>query len=172
MSASVLEVDQSLMADDFMRPTGGWRQQQEYLVDEEPEVFSVQIGRRKFDIELQGAPRWFDDAISRLRDISLLPTDWDSYGAPPPSQNALDTALIILINLSSMDARYRLPALGATPQEGVVIEWHDNVEDLEINIDRNGRLSAYYSGAGAEWEGNVSRSLIEIKPYFERLAKE
>jgi hypothetical protein len=45
-------------------------------------------------------------AFNRLREITDLPADWDSYGAIPPSPAAIRKARWILENIASRSCRW------------------------------------------------------------------
>lgn len=90
-------------------------------------------------------PDYLLSASQRLTEFHALPGDWDSYGAPPISNRAIDAARQLLLRLPR-----RLGEIGdAGPYAvaplasgGIQLEWRGNRRALEIEIDADGRLSS------------------------------
>lgn len=74
----------------------------------------------------------------QLAQLMTLPVGWDGYGAPPVSQESVETALKVLAALTT--APQAVPA-GAG---GVQLEWHTPWFTLEIEI-LDGEAIAMYA---------------------------
>ncbi len=81
----------------------------------------------------------------RLTEFAAFEEDWDSYGALPISDRAIDSARQLLLRLPRRlgeigDAGpYALAPLASG---GIQLEWRGNRRALEIEIDPGGRLSS------------------------------
>jgi hypothetical protein len=84
-------------------------------------------------------------ALERLRRLSLLEHDWDSYGGDPPTPAALDMAMRVV-----QDAAQTLAdAIGRTSEPrvivargdgGVIMEWGSPTAALEVHVEPDGHL--------------------------------
>ncbi len=75
-------------------------------------------------------------AIERLRsdlmEFARLKANWDSYGAPRISMDAIGAALDTLPELLSTGAPF--PHLAPTPRGGIQAEWHRGQRTLELEF--------------------------------------
>jgi hypothetical protein len=80
--------------------------------------------------------QWQVDAIKKLFQLLALPHDWDSYGSPPPSEDAVTAAvrLILDIDLDYFVSSRVVPVSGG----GVQLEWSFDSRELEIEINDEG----------------------------------
>ena len=72
----------------------------------------------------------------QIRQISMLPADWNSYGARPVSIQAINEAIRAVSYLSA--SHMPIPDAVPLPSGGVQLEWRDSVFDIEIRVDSNG----------------------------------
>jgi hypothetical protein len=74
-------------------------------------------------------------AYSKLCDLLMLKTNWDSYGAPSPSRRAFDNALLVLKSMRSSD----LEALSIVPSAeggiGLCFRREERYADIEALND-------------------------------------
>ncbi len=81
----------------------------------------------------------------RLTDLSMLQADWDSYGASPISDRAVDRARRFLSELVKEfpEAGDISPyTIAPLPSGGVQLEWRGPQRALEIEISAAGRFSS------------------------------
>jgi hypothetical protein len=105
--------------------------------DEWSEWIPFREGGIQYRGQLQ-KPDWLGEVISDLRKISTLEQNWDSYGGRPISHKAILKATEILSLCIANDTP--APWVVATSLGGIQFEWHTEGEDLEIEIDAQGRL--------------------------------
>ena len=84
------------------------------------------------------SPQWQKDALIALFHIALLPNDWDSYGSPPPSQQAVNNRerLLRMIEFEDLPAPHISPVSGG----GIQIEWSILSRELELEILPDGSV--------------------------------
>jgi hypothetical protein len=94
------------------------------------------------------------DANSELQRIASLKTNWDSYGADAPSENAIRVARSILSELEQ--ARILPSAIVASATGGVSIYFFDS--------DRSAYIENYNDGAQAlvMYDQNGTTEVLEI----------
>ena len=85
-------------------------------------------------------------AIERLRsdllEFSRLQANWDSYGAPRISMDAIGAALDTLPELLSSGAPF--PHLAPTPRGGIQAEWHSGSCSLELEFVSPVHIELFY----------------------------
>ena len=146
----------------------------EFLVDPSEIVFEFRLGKETLLAHIVGEnfQDWLFIVVARLNELSILRENWDGYGALPVSQDTLEYALSVAVQIFDQDGGYRVPQIGSTAAGGIEFEWHDSDRDLEVEIECPGRIVGYYYGGTSddEWEGVVSDNLSELKPYLDLLA--
>lgn len=90
------------------------------------------------------------DALKRL---TMLPPNWDSYGAKPVTRATAKRALPTLANVVSN--RIPLPAIVPMHQGGLQLEWHSDRADIELVFPSVGEPSYSFADheGGEEGEG-------------------
>jgi hypothetical protein len=80
------------------------------------------------------------EAMRRLGEIVKLPPNWDSYGSPPPTRNAIETVVDLLLKTDDRN----LPSVHIVPVSGggVQLEWR--VSDRELQLEIAGDGTAQY----------------------------
>ena len=135
----------------------------EWDVPEQPTKVRVEYATRV-------VPSWVPAVVRQIDRLSSLPSNWDSYGAPPVDQHCLVSALHFLAKLLAPDASAaQTPALVPTSAGGVQIEWHREGKDLEIRIDPGNLVSAAYEDAQQAWERDALTDLRIIESIVSRL---
>lgn len=76
---------------------------------------------------------------TRLREIAKLATDWDSYGALPIDQRAIDRARRVIAVMA------HAPQIVPTTHSGVQLEWHRDGIEVEIVIADGGVIHSIYA---------------------------
>jgi len=77
--------------------------------------------------------------VREIKALAELKDDWDTYGSPPPSAAALQTAFGLLTVLEGVP--FGLPHVAPVPGGGVQIEWHIGSEDIELEIACDGHVT-------------------------------
>jgi len=109
-----------------------------------------------------------DPTLERIRRVADLAKDWDSYGALPPSREALANSRWILSKLEE-----RLPevedlrpfALSPLADGGMQLEWERPGLSLELEINSDGS----YGYLLVEGEGQARRSTEKDNADFEEV---
>jgi hypothetical protein len=105
-------------------------------------------------------------AFARIRGIAGLAENWDSYGASPPSRDALAQARWVLGTL-----RHRFPGLKGrlSPVEvapladgGVQLEWERRGGTLELEINPDGTFSYLHIGGNGEERKFVEKDRADL----------
>ena len=114
-------------------------------------------------------PAWMASVTERLNTLLSLPKNWDSYGAPPITREAVDRVVAVLESLASSITP--TPSVGPTPEGGVQVEWHERGVDLELRSDSDGRLYAFFQNADPDltWDDELLDESVAA-PWFEHLA--
>ena len=101
---------------------------------------------------------WQRRALQSLYEISSLPENWDSYGSRPPTENAVECAkrLIIQIDRDNFLQPRIIPISGG----GVQLAWHSGVRELEIEISTSGFIVEYLKSERGE---PLDDGLLEIE---------
>jgi hypothetical protein len=115
-------------------------------------------------IQARTLSRWQKQGIETLKSVLSLPENWDSYGSPPPTKNAEQTAMAIL---TEIDIEFFIaPCVVPVSRGGIQLEWELGTRRLELEILDDG--SAEYlqiDGNEPKGEGPVY-TLDEIRPLF------
>jgi len=75
--------------------------------------------------------QWKIEAISQTLRLERLPTDWDSYGSPPPSNELADFCIDWLKNIPFND----LPSPNVVPVSGGGIQFEWSLPDRELELE-------------------------------------
>jgi hypothetical protein len=78
----------------------------------------------------------------KLEELSLLKSNWDSYGGKPMTESALAEAELLLNAFERIQAVE--PSVVPCSNGGIQIEWHRNGYTLEIEISPEGQVSEVY----------------------------
>ncbi len=81
---------------------------------------------------------WQIQALPGVLALANLPPDWDSYGSPPPSPQAI-TASINLLEMIDVDD-LTVPHIVPVPGGGIQFEWNMNSRELELEVLPNGAV--------------------------------
>lgn len=95
-------------------------------------------------------------ALQRVTRLADLQPDWDSYGADPPSAQAVAGAHDVLMAVNEQFAATRgesvLPfAIAPLNDGGLQLEWRGPLAEIEVDIDPTGHLGyLFVDKSGAE----------------------
>ena len=98
----------------------------------------------------------------KIKSLTELPENWDSYGGGPVKQSMVDLALVVLRWL--LTRSWPDPDVSPTSAGGVVLEWGD---DLTINIDVNDGFSFLYKDEEGDTEGDIEDFML-LLPWIHR----
>jgi hypothetical protein len=122
------------------------------------EEFSIRTSQAEAQwLDVSGEPRGsLSTHLRRLREIASLPPDWDTYGSPPVSSDALSSAVILL---ALADEWAELDALSISPVSGggIQLEWNRPIGSLEIEVLPTGEVEYLLVRGSHEEEGSWSR---------------
>lgn len=118
-----------------------------------------------------GVPDWMDDAAGAIVGLLELQPNWNSYEARAVDLLQVVAALNVLLEIARPNTP--APAIGPTAGGGVILEWHTNGVDLEIETISNHSLLVSYedSGSGTEWETEIRSDLSQIHRAIEQLSQ-
>lgn len=93
----------------------------------------------EFMAEVDGS-QWHLDTLGRVFELTFLREDWNSYGSPPISSQAIDMALTVV--MESLRTGWRLPEPEVVPtsEGGVVFIWEHQEHELELDLMPDGRI--------------------------------
>ncbi len=126
---------------------------------------------RQVDTELTSVtePTWQLQVRRQFEDIFSMEQDWDGFGAGPIRRDVMFFAIHVLNRIMRADT----PAPHVTPMshEGLMLEWHENSIDLEIEIEKPGGLWASFEDAlvPTEKEQPLSSDLSLLVEFLDRL---
>jgi hypothetical protein len=75
---------------------------------------------------------WFLPVLEKICDLGTLPPNWNSYRAVPIRIEAAVASISILLKLLLPTDPH--PSIVPTSRGGILIEWHENGIDLEIDV--------------------------------------
>jgi hypothetical protein len=85
-------------------------------------------------------PESFVSLVEKLKEMEVLHADWDSYGGRPLSDAAVTPAIqLALIGIQRCEA----PNLFLRSNGGLGLRWHIGNRELEIDVDPNGKCTAF-----------------------------
>lgn len=130
----------------------------------------VAPGRRACP-ELTGMkePPWVELSRRQLQKIQALDEGWDGYRAGPIRRDVIFYAEAVLNAV--MKSRTPAPHIAPMSHEGVMIEWHTNGIDPEIEIERLGSLWVAFedSVTHTEYEGTLASNLSKLQGWIDQL---
>lgn len=103
-----------------------------------------------------------------LLELARLPNNWDSYGAPRISADAIDAALNTLTDILSSGAPS--PHLIPTPCGGIQAEWHSGPKSLELDFVSPVQIELYFED---ESVGDTEEEtlMFDLAPIYQKLAE-
>lgn len=117
------------------------------------------------------APSWLESIGKAFAELLCLEPNWDSYGAKSIRRCHVESALRLLLEVSGADTPK--PAVGPTVGGGVVIEWHTNGVDLEIEtLLGHGFLVSFEDpDLGIEWDREMAGDVADLVKCVRRLSE-
>jgi hypothetical protein len=132
---------------------------------------SEPLRRLRIEVEADGsAPPWLNGVILKLDAIARLPNGWDSYGAPAIEIAAI-ARTIDTINEVMMEFDGINPSVVPTAHGGVQIEFHTDLEDLEITIAGSVVTASYEERQrGIQWDSDLRQVRDELREILKRMS--
>lgn len=121
-------------------------------------------------VRASSTEEWAAHLWSRVVELSSLPRGWDSYGALPLQQLAIEALRDTIAELSN--SINSAPAVSLTTDGGLQCEWLGAEHSVTLSIDGLGDVSVQHEHApsGAEWEGPLDEVLdLEKKVWHSSL---
>lgn len=115
-------------------------------------------------IPTQGLSQWQVQGIKRLNVVLDLPENWDSYGSPPPTQEAANAAMAILTGIA-MDY-FVTPRVVPVSGGGLQLEWEIGTRRLEFEILDDGSVEHLRIEREEPFEEGLVKSLNDVRPLF------
>ena len=116
-------------------------------------------------------PHWLGSVANQLTEILDLKEGWDGFRAGPIRRDVIDFAIHVLSEIMSRNT----PAPHITPMshEGLMLEWHENDIELEIEIERPTHLWISYQDAreNIDDEKPISSDLSMLTEPIDKLTK-
>ncbi len=81
---------------------------------------------------------WLSSALHRIRQISELPENWDSYGSTKVTSKALEASKTVLYQLH--EEVLPDPFICPVPGGGIQFEWEVGTRELELEFMPNGSI--------------------------------
>jgi len=101
---------------------------------------------------------WTDSALIQIKELTWLEDDWDAYGATKITQRAIDKAMYLVEEISSLPS----PTIAPTPDGGVAFEWRNDNKNLTFEVTGSGQVEIIYDvGDEHPWAGSISESPID-----------
>jgi hypothetical protein len=114
-------------------------------------------------------PAWMEPVERQLFDIVGLPFGWDAFGAGPVRRDVVWFALSLFDSAMLDDTPP--PHIAPMSHEGIMLEWHRDDVDLEIEIERPGEAHISYEDhvAGAERSWTITTNVNSLAAPIARL---
>ena len=93
----------------------------------------------------------FDSAITKLQSFASLKENWDSYDAKPLSDEVIDRAISVLIDLAKHDIP--APDVFPSPLGEISFEWRDGA--IVVDIPASGKLGYLFEDSEDEDGGGI-----------------
>ncbi len=117
-------------------------------------------------------PKWHQAVFEQLHDVSRLDEGWDGFGAGPIRRDVVTFTAHVLDQIMLPTA----PPPQVTPMShgGLMLEWHENGIDLEIEIEKPGRLWVSFEDhiEHIEHEGPMTVDLQQLLMPISKLTKQ
>jgi len=123
------------------------------------------------EVSTFGLSQWKIEAISQTLKLERLPTDWDSYGSPPPSNELADFCIDWLLKSIPFND---LPSPNVVPVSGggIQFEWSLSDRELELEVLPNYTIEFLKTERGEPLDQGEVKNLQQIPALFGWLGAE
>jgi len=112
-------------------------------------------------------PTWLEDARRELRDLVMLETGWDSYGALAVEPTTIDRANALIKRIAAEAYFAPQPTIVPSTEGGVRLQWTRGGTYILVQVDAESPPTLYYEQTeGTSWEGTLGE---EPKPLIKLL---
>jgi hypothetical protein len=109
-------------------------------------------------------------ALSRIRTLAQLESNWDSYNGVPLQASAVLHAVHLLGAIFQYDD-VPLPAIVPTSAGGLQLEWHRANATLEMEVSPDKDVEVFLlTPGGRTWEGRLANSQWRLGAFLSYLA--
>ena len=119
--------------------------------------------RRQESVAENWTEGWLVPALTRLVDLD---DGWDGYGAAAPSSEALAITSQFLRTLDTWKRQAPIPAVMASTEGGVLLEWETEEVDLILEFQAMGDVIAHVRTESCETEGPVGDQIDRVAEAF------
>ena len=114
-------------------------------------------------------PVWMEPVERQIFELIGLPFGWDAFGAGPVRRDVVWFALSLLDSAMLDDTPP--PHISPMSHEGIMLEWHREGIDLEIEIERPGEAHVSYEDhlTGAERSWSITTDVNSLAGPMTRL---
>ncbi len=106
--------------------------------------------------------------IDELKRMEGLEENWDSYGGLPLNDDAVLPAVQLAIEGLN---RCQEPTIVLRPNGGIGLRWRNGQRELEVDIDPDGRCTAFYEDAAGEQEVDKPTEVSQMYPLVHRVCR-
>lgn len=120
------------------------------------DVQSSSIAAKLYQIWASTSEDWTSRAVDLIVRLRGLPENWDSYDARRITPDAVRVASTVLLAVGPYGVD--VPSITPSPTGGIQLGWYsDRGEELELEVEASGDLSAYFYSPinESEWQGSV-----------------
>jgi hypothetical protein len=120
----------------------------------------------------QSAAERMEAALARIKDLSNLGSDWDSYGGVPLQRDAVLHA-VRLIAAILQNEKVPLPAIVPTSEGGLQLEWRRGRANLEMEVLPSQTVEVFFvMPSGNTWEGELANNQWRLEAFLTQLLTE
>lgn len=114
-------------------------------------------------------PTWLVGVAAHCRQLTELPVNWDSYGAPPVNSITVQAAIALMERVAPIDLRE--PRIVPTAGGGLQFEWKIGDKELEVGFVGPAQVSVLYTDdqTGEELEYELVNDLSPLSAVFKKL---
>lgn len=110
------------------------------------------------------------NVIRKASELVRLPTGWNSYGARPVANEAVEAAIAFLVDAIPARPNVVAPAVVPTVRGGLQLEWHRQGVDLEIEFgpDASGSWCAEDRETAETVEAPLGNDDVTLRRWLDR----
>jgi hypothetical protein len=115
---------------------------------------------------------WVESTQRQLEEIQVLQDGWDGYCAGPIRRDVICFAEAVLNRI--MKPLTPLPHIAPMAHSGLMIEWHTNGLDLEVEIEHPGRLWVSFEDSRAQRDdecGLTTDDLSKLQGWVDEISR-
>jgi len=100
---------------------------------------------------------WFLPMLEKICELGTLPPNWNSYRSKPIRTEAAVASISTLLNL--LGPNDTPPSIVPTSRGGILLEWHENGIDLEVDVRSLSHVHLAYDDGDTQEE--IDRASLE-----------